>query len=69
MISIASWAEERVNIQLEIDWDALGLDAEKARLLAPHIEDFQDSAIFIPTDEIPVEPGKGWLLILSELKY
>ncbi|MDH5714485.1 MAG: DUF6067 family protein [Candidatus Aminicenantes bacterium] len=69
LISIASWAEEQVNIRLDIDWDALGVDAEKAMLLAPRIEDFQDSAIFIPTDEIPVEPGKGWLLILSELKY
>jgi hypothetical protein len=66
LISIASWAKERVNIRLQIDWNALGLNAKKARLSAPFIKDFQGLAVFKPTDRIPVEPGKGWLFILSE---
>lgn len=66
LISIASWAKERVNCRIHIDWKALGLNANKARLRAPFIKDFQGLAVFKPTDKIPVEPGKGWLLLLSE---
>lgn len=65
LIAIASWAPEPVNCRLRFDWDYLGLPAETARLSAPYIEQFQDSATFAPTDPIPVEPGKGWLLVLS----
>ena len=64
LISIASWAKKSERCRLEIDWDFLGLDKNQAQLLAPAIQDFQDSAIFKPSDEIPVEPGKGWILIL-----
>ena len=66
LISIASWAEETVNCRLKIDWSVLGMDPEKAQLRAPFIQDFQKSAIFKSSDSIPVEPGKGWLLILSD---
>jgi hypothetical protein len=68
LISIASWAKEAVKCQLKIDWGSLGLDPKKAQLRAPSIEDFQDEAHFKPTDTITVEPGKGWLFILSEQK-
>ena len=66
LISIASWAEETVLCRLKIDWDALGLDRENARLNAPFIRDFQGEISFEPGEKIPVEPGKGWLLILKE---
>ena len=65
LISIASWSKEQVRCRLKIDWDALGIDPEKAHLRAPHIKDFQNSATFKLTDKILVEPGKGWLLILE----
>ncbi|MCK4495576.1 MAG: hypothetical protein KAU91_04455, partial [Candidatus Aminicenantes bacterium] len=65
LISIASWAKETVDCRLKIDWEALGLDPEKSSLQAPEIKDFQDAAIFKPLDRIPVESGKGWLLILK----
>lgn len=65
LISIASWAKETVDYRLKIDWEALGLDPEKSSLRAPAIKDFQDAAIFKPLDRIPVESGKGWLLILK----
>ena len=68
LISIASWAKEPVQCSLKIDWDFLGINPEEARLRAPSIKDFQDPAIFKPTDKIPVDPGKGWLLILSDHK-
>ncbi|MBN1346856.1 MAG: hypothetical protein JXQ73_29460 [Phycisphaerae bacterium] len=66
LVSIASWAKERVECRLKIDWAALGLDASKASLFAPWVKGFQPTAVFKPTEAIPVSPGKGWLLIVDE---
>lgn len=66
LIAIASWASEPVRCRLTIDWKALGLDARTARLTAPALAHFQDAAQFSPDAEIPVAPGKGWLLILEK---
>jgi hypothetical protein len=66
LISLASWAKEKTDCRLLIDWRALGLKPAKAQLVAPLIEEFQESAVFGIDDPIPVEPGKGWLLILSK---
>jgi hypothetical protein len=65
LISIASWADEFKQCHLAIDWESLGFNPEKAELVAPHIKDFQHSEVFKPNETIPVEPGKGWLLILK----
>jgi hypothetical protein len=65
LIALASWAKGRVQVRLDIDWKALGLDETAAKLIAPEIADFQPEAAFSPGDPIPVEPGKGWLLILK----
>jgi len=66
LIAIASWEEDKVYVPLEIDWGALGLNPGKVILEAPFIPKFQEASSFKPNDLIPVEPGKGWLLILSE---
>jgi len=65
LIALASWAKEPVNCRLEVNWNKLGLDKEKTKILAPAIENFQEENSFELTDEIPVEPGRGWLLILT----
>jgi len=66
LVAVASWARRPVGCRLKIDWRALGLDAEKAVLTAPAVEGFQPAARFRATDDIPVTPGRGWLLILNE---
>jgi hypothetical protein len=66
LVSLASWAGEPVNCRLAVDWKALGLSEAGARLHAPAIPDFQPEKEFRPADPIPVEPGKGWLLILEK---
>jgi hypothetical protein len=64
MVALASWAKEPVDVRLAVDWKKLGLDPKTAVLSAPAIDKFQDAAEFKPGDPIPIEPGKGWLLIL-----
>ncbi len=66
LVSIASWAKEKVNCILKINWNYIRINPEKAVISAPFIKDFQSQAIFKPDDEIPVQSGKGWLLIISE---
>jgi len=66
LIALASWDPDRVGCNLSIDWKAIGLDPAKAVLRAHAAKDFQPEMRFGPHDVIPVEPGKGWLLVLSE---
>jgi hypothetical protein len=66
LISIASWDKEKTQVKLAIDWNALGISPEKAVLTAFEAKDFQSYATFKPDQEIPVESGKGWLLVLEE---
>jgi len=66
LISIASWAKESIACRLRIDWAALGMNPRNASLSAPEIPDFQKETRFAPSPEIPMEPGRGWLLLLEE---
>ncbi len=63
LIALASWAPERTEVKLVVDWKALGLDPSKVVLCAPAIDGFQQESVFSPTDLIPLEPNRGWLLI------
>ncbi len=65
LISIASWADDDVNVQLKIDWKKLGIDPSKATITAPEISNFQPAKKFDVNDNIPVEKNKGWLLVIQ----
>ncbi|MGZ3750703.1 MAG: glycoside hydrolase domain-containing protein [Mucilaginibacter sp.] len=65
LIAIASWADSDTEIQLNIDWKKLGIDPSKATITAPEIKNFQPGKTFRSGDKIPVEKGKGWLLIIK----
>jgi hypothetical protein len=65
LVAIASWEKEPIDVALTVDWKALGLDPSRARLTAPAIEGFQRAASFAPTGRVPVDPGRGWLLVLD----
>jgi hypothetical protein len=65
LIALASWAPQDTAVTLQIDWKALGLKPGSATLKAPAVAGFQPAAEFKPGDTIPVERGKGWLLILD----
>ena len=65
LVSVASWAKETINIKLNIDWDAVGLDRTQVQVVAPKIEEFQSENHFSIDDNITIEPTKGWLLIIK----
>jgi hypothetical protein len=66
LVSVASWAAEKVDCRLTVDFAKLGLDPAKARWRAPAVPNFQPPATFAVGDPIPIAPGRGWLLILEE---
>jgi hypothetical protein len=65
LIAIASWAKDDVKIKLTIDWKALGIDPLKATITAPDIRNFQQGMRLKDGQEIKVESGKGWLLVVK----
>lgn len=65
LVAIASWAKNAEKVKLVIDWKKLGIDPLKAKFTAREVKDFQHAAVFSPDDEIMVQPGKGWLLVIE----
>ncbi|MCP4727930.1 MAG: hypothetical protein GY863_23020 [bacterium] len=65
MVAIASWAENTIDLRLSIDWNSLGIEPGNAKITAPAIKDFQELREFSVGENIPVESGKGWLIIIS----
>ncbi|MDR3447810.1 MULTISPECIES: glycoside hydrolase domain-containing protein [unclassified Dyella] len=63
LIAVASWAPQKVDIKLMVDWKALGLSPTRVTLTAPQVTGFQPQATFKVGEAIPVEPGKGWLIV------
>jgi hypothetical protein len=68
LVAIASWAAEAVDVGLQIDWQALGIDPAKAILRARAAEDFQSGAEFNLGDTIRIDPARGLLLEISEVE-
>ncbi|TCC92156.1 hypothetical protein EZ428_10530 [Pedobacter frigiditerrae] len=68
LISLASWADNDVQITLNIDWNKLGISPAKAVLSVPEVQNFQVGAsIGIPT-QITIPKGKGLLIVIKESK-
>ena len=68
MVALAGWADGDVTCKLNIDWKALGLKHRKVELVAPLIEEFQPARVFKVGEDIPIQKGKGWLLIIENKK-
>jgi hypothetical protein len=66
LIAVASWATSAVTVRLQIDAAAMGIDPAKLNLYAPPIQGFQSAAQFKPGEDIPVQPGKGWLFFANQ---
>ncbi len=66
LIALGSWATEDTQVNLQINWKALGLVPERTALYAPPIPGMQAERLWRPGDPIPVEKGRGWFLVLDE---
>ncbi|MFT3933034.1 MAG: DUF6067 family protein [Chitinophagaceae bacterium] len=66
LIALASWADTTTDVKLQIDWNALGIDENKAVITAPGIINFQPQQQFDKGGTISIEKNKGWLLLVKE---
>ena len=66
LLSIGNYSGTKKQVKLTIDWKQLGLDPSSVRMVAPAVTDFQEAQEFTPGTPIPVDPKRGWLIILSE---
>ena len=65
MIAIASWAKKDSEVKLQIDWEKLGIDPDKAKLTAPAIKGFQEGFTLSAKDKIKIPKVKGYIFILE----
>ncbi len=65
LISLATWEDQDAQVNLQIDWAALGLDPNKATLHAPAIKNFQKEKTWKVGETITVPKGKGWLIVVE----
>ena len=66
VLSMASWVDTTASVKLQIDWNALGINENKASITAPAIKNFQSAHDFAKDEMITVEKNKGWLLLIKE---
>ncbi|HQX55676.1 MAG TPA: DUF6067 family protein, partial [Pyrinomonadaceae bacterium] len=62
-----TWAANDVDIQLYIDWIALGIDPSKASIIAPEIVGLQKAANLSADAKIRVDKNKGILLVIKQI--
>ena len=68
LLSIGNYSDTLKHVRLHIDRKRLCLKGKNYRLRAPEIPTFQAAGEWGMEEEIPVEPRKGWLLLLEEEK-
>lgn len=66
LLSIGNYSGEKKQVKLTVDWKQLGLNPATVRMAAPEITDFQEASEFTLDGLIPVDPKRGWLIVLSE---
>lgn len=67
LLSVGNYSDTLKHVRLHIDYKQLGLKKGAYRLKAMPIPTFQQAGEWSLTDAIPVEPRKGWLLLLEAL--
>lgn len=65
VVAVASWAASDEEVNLTVDWDALGYDAEKATITVPEIEAVQADGGTLAEPAVTIAPGGGVLVVIE----
>ncbi len=65
LISIGNFFDSPKTISLKINFEELGLNPEKVKLIAPEVQDFQAAKEWNIGKKITVDARKGWLIYLK----
>lgn len=66
LIAIASWVKEPTSVKMDIDWQRLGLDPSKIKIVAPEIQNYQKERSFVADELIPINALSDCLIIISQ---
>lgn len=64
LLSLGNYSDEVKNVQLNLDWQQLGLKPEQVKLVCPEIPDFQEAKEWNTGDTVRVDPKKGHLIYI-----
>ncbi|MBX2941547.1 MAG: hypothetical protein KF860_04305 [Cyclobacteriaceae bacterium] len=64
LIAVASWAENDVNIQLDIDWKSLNMKPG-SMMQIPAIIDYQEGRTLNLKEPLAIPKGKGFLIVIK----
>lgn len=62
LLSLGNFDSKSHKIKLKINWEKLGVDENKAQIIAPYVEDFQDKRIIKLDENLEIQAKKGLLL-------
>ena len=62
LIAVASWAAGPARVELNIDWESLGMEPEMVEMIAPAFKEYQEETVFVPGESFQVPAGKGYLI-------
>ena len=65
MIALGNWTDKDQVVSLELDWKKLGLDATRAKIEMPEIENLQTKEAF-DIKHLTIPASKGLVLIISQ---
>lgn len=68
LIALASWASGPARVELDIDWDRIGMDPAKVSFYLPPVKDLQEEQYLLPGKSFQVPEGKGFLILIREDK-
>jgi len=68
IIAVASWKGEDVNVNLQLDYKALGLNKDKVKIIMPEIKNFQEYKELDSLDNLQVKSAKGFILEVTSVK-
>ncbi|MFK5890910.1 MAG: DUF6067 family protein [Flavobacteriaceae bacterium] len=66
LIAIGSWSHKTEYVNLKIDYNKLGFDPDKVKLVSPKIEGMQNFNTYDVGKKITIPKNKGLILILSK---
>ncbi len=66
LIALGNFSDKVQKIKLDLNWQELGLEKSKVKLIAPEIKDYQAKSQFEVYDEIVIQPRRGWLFFVGE---
>ena len=66
ILAVACWGDSDVVCDVDIDWNALGMDPAKARIIQPAVEGFQEAKANPSLKGLRLPKGQGYMFVIQQ---